>query len=1121
MRYILLFLFFIQIIFANEKVSLQLKWLHQFQFAGYYMAKEKGFYDEVGLDVEIKQRDLTKNNIEQVINKESQYGIADSILLLYKAKKEPIVIVSPIFQHSAGVILTLKDSNIKGPYDLDNKKLTFYKKDTDGFAILALLKSANVDPLINRKKERLSYLDLVNRKVDAYSAYITNEAFYLKQLGVDFNIINPSNYGFDFYGDMIFTNKEEAQNNPTRVENFKKASLKGWEYALNNKEETIQLIKKKYAKDKSIEHLRYEADAIEQLIKYKYTPLGTLDEGRIKYTQQKYEEYGLIKSNIDLNEFIFAPENREIKLTKEEKKWLKDNKKIKLLAEIGHEPYTIKNNENSYSGIVVDYLNLIAKTINHEIELVFFDKNKNKTNKLSEDSSIFGSIFVFDTELNRQSYALTKPYINTSFNFFTNIKNQHNIKSTEDLKNKKVAVLKNDTTLINYLKKYKDVEIVFANSPKEQLELVQYNKVTAAIGYENYNYLISKMLFDKIVPAFTAKSSIGIHMGIRQKDTIFASILNKAIDKIGEKKKQEIINKWLIKNKNRIFLTPKEQEYLKNKKFIKMCIDPNWMPFEKIEEGKHIGISADYMNFFEKEIGIPIKLLHTSNWIQSVDYVRNRECDILSLAISTKSRLKYLDFTTPYIKSPMVVATKINKPFISSVKTLERKKIGIIKGFAFVEILREQYPKIDLVEIDNIYEGLEQVRENRLFGFIGTLESIGFNIQKDFIGQIKVAGKFDQTWDLSVATRNDEPLLDNIFNKAINKLTLDKKQEIFNKWISINYQKGINYTIIFKWVMSIILIFSIILYIVIKANQKLNREIRTRKRIEQKLKRYINIVDENVITSATNLDGIITNVSSAFCRVSGYKKEELIGQRHSIIRHPDMSDKIYKQMWENLNQEKSWEGELKNKTKNGNTYWVKTFVAPLYDEYHKKIGYTSIRQNITHKKLLEEISITDELTKLYNRRHFNNTLPKIINRAKRKNENINFVILDVDFFKRYNDTYGHIKGDIALIKIAHCLQTAFSRADDYCFRLGGEEFGVLFKDTSKEKAVELVEKLRRNIEKLKLLHEKNSASKYVTASFGVVTLHAKEVKEMQSLYKIADKLLYKAKETGRNKVESN
>ena len=166
---------------ANEKVVLQLKWLHQFQFAGYYAAKEKGFYDELGLDVEIRERDRSKNNIEQVINGEAEYGIADSVLLLYRSKKEPLVIVTPIFQHSPGVILTLKSSGIDSPYKLDNKKLLFYKKDADGFGILAMFEHLNIKPFFDRTKDKKGFTSLIKNEVDAYAGYLSNEPFYFKE----------------------------------------------------------------------------------------------------------------------------------------------------------------------------------------------------------------------------------------------------------------------------------------------------------------------------------------------------------------------------------------------------------------------------------------------------------------------------------------------------------------------------------------------------------------------------------------------------------------------------------------------------------------------------------------------------------------------------------------------------------------------------------------------------------------------------------------------------------------------------------------------------------------------------------------------------------------------------
>lgn len=225
---ILLIILFFTFSYSQEKVTLQLKWFHQFQFAGYYVAKEKGFYSEVGLDVEIKERDFKFNNIEQVINNQAQYGVADSALLFYKIQNRPVVIIAPIFQHSANILIALKSSGISTPYDLNDKNISMYANDIDSFSILAMLKKFNLKPKILDERKSDDYLKLINSEIDLTSAYLSNEIFYFKEKNIDINIINPMYYGFDFYGDMLFTNEEEAINHPLRVENFKNATLKGW-----------------------------------------------------------------------------------------------------------------------------------------------------------------------------------------------------------------------------------------------------------------------------------------------------------------------------------------------------------------------------------------------------------------------------------------------------------------------------------------------------------------------------------------------------------------------------------------------------------------------------------------------------------------------------------------------------------------------------------------------------------------------------------------------------------------------------------------------------------------------------------------------------------------------------
>lgn len=875
---IILIILLFSFVYSQDKVILQLKWFHQFQFAGYYAAKEKGFYDEVGLDVEIKQRDLNSNNIEQVINNEAQYGVADSALLLYKMRDEPVVIVAPIFQHSPNVLISLKSNKINSPYDLEGKNISIYANDIDSFTIFAMLKKFGVKPNILTQRNSDDYLKLMNKEIDLTSAYLSNETFYFKEKNLDINIINPMFYGFDLYGDMLFTNKDEALNHPDRVDKFKKATLKGWLYALNHKEEIIELIHTKYNNKKSIEHLRYEADVISEMTDIKKVPLGTMDKGRFKYISDLYKDYGLAKNSLNIKDFIFEEYENNLNLTKDE--------------------------------------------------------------------------------------------------------------------------------------------------------------------------------------------------------------LN----------------------------------YLKNKKELSYCIDPNWMPFEKNISSKHIGITAEYFKIFQKELGIPIEFIPTTSWTESLSFAENKKCDMLSLLTISEKRKKFLNFTKPYLQSPLVVVTRNDEIFISDISDIKNKRIGIVKDYAYIEILKNKYPNINIVEVKDIDDGLSRVKNKDLYGFIDTLSTVAYTIQNKYNTQLKISGKFYETLDLSIGTRIDEPLLADILNKVIDTITFEEKEQIFNKWTSIKVDEDANYKQIALWVFGTIFIFGIVLYVFISANLKLSREIKKREEIEKRLKSFNKLIDEHIISSETDLRGYITDVSSAFCHISKYTRKELIGQNQNIVRHPDMPKEIYKNLWKIISENQVWIGEIKNITKDGIDYWVHTTISPKFNEFNEKIGYISIRQDITDKKIIEEISIIDSLTDIYNRRFFNDFSPKFVNIGKRENQYLSFLVIDVDYFKQYNDTYGHLMGDDVLKQVAKVLKESTLRSDDYCFRLGGEEFGILFKVENKNKAFNFANKILNTIEELKIEHKNSKVNKYVTVSMGLFSAYANNIRDIEEMYKKADEMLYLAKETGRNRV---
>ena len=169
------------------------------------------------------------------------------------------------------------------------------------------------------------------------------------------------------------------------------------------------------------------------------------------------------------------------------------------------------------------------------------------------------------------------------------------------------------------------------------------------------------------------------------------------------------------------------------------------------------------------------------------------------------------------------------------------------------------------------------------------------------------------------------------------------------------------------------------------------------------------------------------------------------------------------------------------------------------------------------EKELQNLSITDELTQLYNRRFFNSKIEEEINRAKRENKHLCLMVLDIDFFKQYNDTYGHQKGDFVLQEISKVLKNRTNRASDFAFRIGGEEFAILV-NLEKNKISEFAEAIKNDIENLKIEHSGNKVSKYVTTSIGVNFKQADELKNIDELFKVADDNLYEAKRSGRNCV---
>ncbi len=287
---------------------------------------------------------------------------------------------------------------------------------------------------------------------------------------------------------------------------------------------------------------------------------------------------------------------------------------------------------------------------------------------------------------------------------------------------------------------------------------------------------------------------------------------------------------------------------------------------------------------------------------------------------------------------------------------------------------------------------------------------------------------------------------------------------------------------------------------------------------DEETNQYLKLVDENILISKTDLKGNITEVSEQLCLLSQYTKEELIGKTHRVFRHKDMQKEIFIDLWNTISKGGPWNGEIKNRKKDGSYYWIDSTISPDCDINGNIIGYTAIRVDITDKKQIEQIAITDGLTSLYNRRHFDDIFVQQIEINKRAKGLLAFVLMDIDHFKQYNDTYGHQEGDTTLKLVARALKDTLKRPDDYTFRLGGEEFGMVYHIEKEEDALNIANQARQNIENLNIEHTGNSASKFVTISSGLYIVNSSDNSAVDKIYKKADEALYKSKQNGRNQV---
>lgn len=503
------------------------------------MAKEKGFYDEAGINVDIQEYQ-DGVIVDDVLNGKATFGIDDSQLVYHKLSGKDIVGLFVTFQDSPLAIMSTK--KIEKIQDLNNHEIQFSKNALHNISMKAMLLSNGVNIKTIELKNKVKHL--VDGKIDAISGYLSNELFLIKQSGMEYNIYHPRDYGFNFYGDILFTSKQIAQNNPELMYNFREATKKGWEYVFENIDETIEVIMSKYnTQNKSREWLLYEYEVLRDFS-------GTKENfGELKL--DKISEIGKVISILipnkynthNLYDFIWYSDKELLKYYKED--YFKFNNTFRVCINPDFMPIDgIK--DGKVSGISGDVLERISK----ELDVTFLPIRINSLEERFLKSSIGECDIISMSTVLCKDYNMkhSTRFLSGHFSIISNLDIPFLNTNDKIIKNKKYLTRYNSYAL--YLKKlYPDIDIRVNESIQESLEMVKDGKVDG--------FIVDYITADRVIQDFGyGKYKISGFLAVEQpiqggfavidsKPELLKSI-NIILDSISEKEIENIKEKWSL-----------------------------------------------------------------------------------------------------------------------------------------------------------------------------------------------------------------------------------------------------------------------------------------------------------------------------------------------------------------------------------------------------------------------------------------------------------------------------------------------------------------------------------------------------------------------------------------------
>lgn len=999
---VLILLLFFTTLGASDKLVLQLKWKHQFQFAGYYAALYKGYYRDAGLDVTILESNLIDDPMALVLSGKADYGVGNSDLLLFHNKGYQPVLLAVFFQHSPLALIARDESGINTPSDFVGKKILLEQNSNEIKAWLNRLNINNSNTTILIGKYDIQ--KLLDKKVDALGIYSTFEPFVLQRMGVKYKLFSPIDAGIDFYGDNLFTTKQEITAHPARAAAFREASIKGWEYVLSHKDEIVELIRQKYAPNIDIETLRQEADAVAKLIDANPSELGRYKEGRWRHIADTYTELGLLPQSFRLDGFFHYeyPASYSSRFS-EIPQYL-----ILVFAAVAAMFVLLYRQTRNLKAGEKKYRTLYEKA---PLAYIVTDKKGKITEWNKEAEKIFG--YEKDEVLQKKIAPLIVPFVEIGYlseKIRGLLRNGAEFSST----NQNITKFKNTITCewVNTPLRDDNNEIVgiisIARDVTEKEEMLAKIKESE----KNFKAMLDNAPFPVLITDYLSSEVLFINQA--------------AAESVGESKTS--------------LMHAKAADY--------------W-------------VEQSDRDFYIKEI---TKKGYIDNY--EVQFKRKDGSSFWAQMSATRMVCDYRD--AAFIAFMNIDAQKRTQEALKE----SEKRYRLVAENAY-DVIWTMEPDGRLTYISPSVERLRGYTPEEAIqqGIAETLTPESAELVLEGLSLFTKDAEIPaQHWELEQICKNGSTVWTDTRVSPI--------KDANGNLISI---LGIT------------------------------RDITEQKKLREALE-IKNVAIEYAANGflITDIDGTIEYINPAFTEITGYTKEDVLGNTPRVLKSGHQPPVFYEILWSHILSGRTWRGEVLNRRKNGEEYYQLTAIAPVKNDSGEIIKFVSVLQDISERKnteaRLHRMAHYDALTSLANRILFFEKLNSEMAKAKEQNRQIALMFIDLDGFKEINDSMGHKTGDIVLQSVAEKILGSLWE-DDFAARIGGDEFTVLV--TSKTGRDELKARANELLEKIGSVCSIDDKELCVGASIGVAVLE--EGDEVKDILSKADEAMYMAKANGKNK----